>query len=114
MGYVRPIEEVKPFYNFFMGWQEGVQKKWYCGIEGVTFIWHGEWSNPELGYNGYAINESTATDGLFNEFYDETGKDNLDEFAKWLKQNKDLLFDTLNSLIDAYKEEHKCKNILVQ
>ena len=29
MQTVRPIEEVKPFYNFLMGWQEGVQKKWY-------------------------------------------------------------------------------------
>lgn len=105
MEYVRPIEEVKPFYNFLMGWQEGEQKKWYCGIEGVTFIWHGDWSDPELGYNGYAINEPTATDGLYAIFHDETGKDDTDSFAEWLKGNKELFFETLDSLIAEHEKE---------
>ena len=105
MQIVRPIEEVKPFYNFLMGYKEGEPKKWYCGIEGVTFIWHGDWSDPELGYKGYAINEPTATDGLYAMFHEETGSDNNDAFSTWLKENKGLLFDALDYLIREKGEQ---------
>lgn len=80
-----------------------VEKKWYCGIEGVTFIWHGEWSDPEIGYNGYAFNEPQFTDGLYSFFHEETGKDDLDEFAKWLKANSYLLLETLDEAIIDYE-----------
>lgn len=103
MEYVRPIEEVKPFYNFLMGWQEGKEQKWYCGIEGVTFIWHGDWSDPELGYKGYAINEPSATDGLYEEYCEETEHDDIDEFGKWLQENKEMLFEVLDHLIEEGK-----------
>ena len=105
MEYIRPIEEVKPFYNFLMGWQEGVPKEWYCGIEGITFIWHGAWNDPEIGYKGYAFNEPTFTDGLYAEFHEETGIDGFDEFGVWLKDNSDLLTDTLDQAIAQYEEE---------
>lgn len=100
---IRPLSEVKPFYNFFMGWQEGVEQKWYCGIEGVTSIWHGEWSDPEIGYNGYAFNEPLFTDGLYSIFHEETGKDDVDEFAKWLKVNSYLLLEILDEAIIDYE-----------
>lgn len=103
MQLVRPITDVKPFYNFLMGWQEGKEQKWYCGIEGVTFIWHGDWSDPELGYKGYAINEPSATDGLYAEYFEETGHDDIDEFGKWLQKNKEMLFEVLDYLIEEGK-----------
>ncbi|MCR5453176.1 MAG: hypothetical protein K6F00_11170 [Lachnospiraceae bacterium] len=102
MDIVRKIEEVKPFYNFLMGWQEGVPKEWYCGIEGISFIWHGEWADPELGYKGYAINEPSAVDGLYDEYYEETRKDDFNAFISWLKVNKHLLIETLDCLIYDY------------
>lgn len=105
MQIVRPIKEVKPFYNFLMGYQEGKQEEWYRGIEGVTFIWHGAWNDPELGYKGYAINEPTATDGLYAMFHEETGSDNHDDFTTWLQENKGELFDTLDYLIGEEGEQ---------
>lgn len=103
---IRPLSEVRPFYNFFMGWQEGIPKKWYCGIEGITFIWHGEWGDPEIGYKGYAFNEPTYMDGLYDLFYEETGKDNLEDFAIWLKENSCLLTEMLDEAIEQYRKEN--------
>lgn len=103
MQLVRPITDVKPFYNFLMGYKEGEPKKWYCGIEGVTFIWHGAWADPELGYKGYAINEPSATDGLYAEYCEKTGHDDIGEFGKWLQENKEMLFEVLDYLIEEGK-----------
>ena len=105
METIRPLSNVKPFYNFLMGWNEGIPKKWYCGIEGITFIWHGEWSDPEIGYKGYAFNEPTFVDGLYDVFYEETGKDNHDEFIEWLKNNSYMLTERLDEVIDNYRHE---------
>lgn len=107
MQTIRPLSEVKPFYNFLMGWQEGIPKEWYCGIEGITFIWHGEWSDPEIGYKGYAFNEPTFTDGLYDIFNEETGKDTVEEFAIWLKDNSYLLAEDLDEAIAQYEEEEE-------
>lgn len=103
MEIIRPLSEVKPFYNFLIGWMEGVPKEWYCGIEDITFIWHGEWSDPEIGYHGYAFNEPTFVDGLYAIFHEETGLDDIDAFSVWLKENSDLLFDSLNEAIADYE-----------
>ena len=105
MQVVRPIEEVKPFYNFLMGYKEGEPKEWYRGIEGVTFIWHGAWSDPELGYKGYAINEPTAVDGIYSMFREETGSDDDDGFNAWLQKNKDILFETLDYLSEEERSQ---------
>ena len=44
---------------------------WY-GVPGSTFVWHGEWSDPEIyfEYKGeqYVINGSEAEDWLWNNF----------------------------------------------
>ena len=105
MRTIVPLSEIQPDYNFLMGYHTGVQKEWYCGIEGVTSIFMGAWSDPMIGYKGYAFNEPWFTDGLYDEFYEETGIDDVDEFAKWLKENSDLLICYLDEAIDQYEEE---------
>ena len=105
MQTIRPLSEVRPDYNFLMGYYTGVPKEWYCGIEGVSFIWHGAWSDPEIGYKGYAFNEPTYTDGLYSMFYEETGRDDTDEFVIWLKSNSYLLTEMLDEVIESYERE---------
>ena len=105
MTTIRPLSEIQPDYNFLMGYHTGVQKEWYCGIEGVTSIFMGAWNDPMIGYKGYAFNEPWFTDGLYDEFYEETGSDDVNEFAKWLKENSDLLICYLDEAIDQYEEE---------
>ena len=45
----------------------------YRGAKGVEFIGHGEWSDPELIYNGYSFNYWDIEDALWNDFLEETG-----------------------------------------
>lgn len=111
--WIRPIGEVKEFYNFLMGWTEGKPKEWYCGVEGVTHIWHGEWSDPEIGYKGYAINEPTATDGMYGWYREDTGNDDPNEFAEWLREHKDDWFTELDELIQSYEEEQSQRQFKV-
>lgn len=103
--WIRPASEVVTWHNYFMGWTEGKPERWYCGIEGVSFVWHGEWSDPEIIYKDYAINEPTATDGMYEYYREETGHDDPDEFAEWLRENKDSWFGELDELIALYEEE---------
>lgn len=104
MQTMKPLSEVKPDYNFLMGYHTGVQKEWYCGIEGVTSIFMGAWNDPMIGYKGYAFNEPWYTDGLYEEFYEETKQDDVDKFAEWLKANSHLLTDTLDEAIAQFEE----------
>jgi len=111
--WIRPIEEVKESYNFLMGWTEGKPREWYCGVEGVTFIWHGAWGDPEIGYKGYAINEPTATDFIYEKYREDTGNDEPDEFAGWLRENKEDWFSELDELIAQYEEEQSQRQFKV-
>lgn len=41
----------------------------------------GAWSDPMIGYKGYAFNEPWYTDGLYDEYAFENGNDSIEGFA---------------------------------
>ena len=43
---------------------------WY-GIEGIGFIWHGAWSDPEIEYKGKRINSTIVEDTMWERFREE-------------------------------------------
>ena len=43
---------------------------WY-GIEGIGFIWHGEWADPEIEYKGKRINSYIVEDTMWERFREE-------------------------------------------
>jgi hypothetical protein len=43
----------------------------YCGIEGIGYISHGEWSDAELEYNGKLFNENVVSDVMWKRFIEE-------------------------------------------
>lgn len=88
-----------------MGYYTGVPREWYCGIEGVMSIFMGAWNDPLIGYKGYAFNEPYYTDRLYDLFYEETGKDNVDDYAVWMEANSHLLIETLDEAIEEYERE---------
>lgn len=104
---IKPLSEVKRDYNFLMGYHTGIPKMWYCGIEGITFIYMGDWNDPLIGYKDYAINEPYAIDGFWSEYQEETKRSDYDEFAVWLKEHKELLFDSLDDIINTYRNMEK-------
>lgn len=51
-----------------MGWKE--LPNWY-GIENIGFVWHGEWSDPEIEYKGKRINSFIVEDTMWERFKEE-------------------------------------------
>lgn len=105
--WVRPLSEVKEDYNFLMGYHIGKKQEWYRGIEGIYFIFNGEWSDPEIGYKGYAFNE-TYLDFMwdyYNEECEEKGIEaDIDEgYTQYLQDNRWQIFEFLDGLIEDYK-----------
>ena len=41
--------------------------KWH-GVEGTTFIYHGEWSDPEVWYDGEELNANSLEDYMWEEY----------------------------------------------
>lgn len=76
----------------------------YFGVEGLEYIPHGEWADPELLYKGRMFNYWDVFDTLFEEFlednpdYDDSEAEEL--FDKYLQENpseiESVLYDLMN------------------
>lgn len=51
----------------------------YRGVADSVFIWHGEWSDPEIYYGGYLINSNDVEDMLWYRWKDYAEEEGLDE-----------------------------------
>lgn len=69
------------------------------GIKDIGFVWHGEYSDPELEYQGVRVNLHDVEDTMWDYFYDETGSEDEDEFAKYVLENVQDVYDILNELV---------------
>lgn len=70
-------------------------KKWWYGIEGIEFVWHGEWSAPGLCIDGTEVDVYDVEDYFIEKYREETGDDtdNEEHFAAWMKQNADEVLE---------------------
>lgn len=79
-------------------------KKWFYGIYGIEFIYHGDWSDPELIWHKKSFNYYDVETPLYYDYVDycnENGtKPNDDDFAAWAKKNAALASDYLQNLMD--------------
>lgn len=50
----------------------------YRGVADSVFIWHGEWSDPEIYYGGYLMNYNDVEDMLWSGWEDYATENNLD------------------------------------
>ena len=85
--------------------------KLYCNVPGVYFIWHGSWSDPEVMYQDKLFNLPTDIETPLYGYYCDDCKakgieEDEDDFAEWVENNPDDVYEILNSLIEAgiYKE----------
>lgn len=60
---------------------------WY-GIEDVGFIWHGQWSDPEIEYKSKRINCYIVEDTMWDRFK-EDGFCDEDLFGNYMRENAD-------------------------
>ena len=70
-------------------------KNWY-GIEGITFLYHGEWADPEIEYKGHIFNSWD----IENAFYDDWKESNSDiPFEDYMMQEGESVKEYLDDYI---------------
>lgn len=58
-------------------------KETYRGVPGSTYIWHGEWVDPEILWHGVELNANDVEEGLYYAFKDACSDDwDREEFEK--------------------------------
>lgn len=60
---------------------------WY-GIEGIKFIWHNEWADPEIEYKGERCSCYIIEDTMW-ERYKEDDLSDPEEFGRYMLENAD-------------------------
>lgn len=84
---------------------------WY-GIEGIGFIWHNSWADPELEYKGKIVNSYIVEDTMWERWiYDDD--DNLiperendeDGFGNFMRENAEGVYELLENIIENMEVE---------
>ena len=78
-------------------------KAWFYGIQGIEFVWHGEWSDPTLIYKGREFNYydiETPMWEIYKEDCEEAGTNaDEDEFAVWMQENGDYVRSYMDDIM---------------
>lgn len=70
------------------------------GIEGVGYIYHGEWSDPEIEYKGKRFNIHDVEYIMRGCFCIMFGSEHFHEFSRYIEVNTQYVYDILNELIE--------------
>lgn len=80
---------------------------WY-GISDVGFVWHNEWSDPEIEYKGKRINANIIEDSMWDRWIrDDDGKlidgreNDDDGFKKFMLDNKDEVYELIELAMES-------------
>lgn len=76
------------------------EDNWY-GIKGATFIYHGDYCDPEVEYKGVSLNYWAIQDGLWEVFKDENPEGTEKEFDKWMETHPEEVKSELELQYDA-------------
>jgi hypothetical protein len=79
-------------------------KSYFYGIYGIEFIYHGQWSDPELIWLGKSFNYYDLENALYADYQEDAHNgENAPDFEIWVKNNAYLARYYLQSLL-----ENKC------
>ena len=77
---------------------------WY-GIEGIGFIYHGDWSDPEIEYKGKRINSTIVEDTMWERFREECETDGvtptMDEFELYMEANPEDVYELIELAMEV-------------
>ena len=76
------------------------EDNWY-GIKDAKFIYHGDYSDPEVEYKGVSLNYWAIQDGLWEVFKDENPEGTEKEFDKWMETHPEEVKSELDLQYDA-------------
>lgn len=65
-------------------------KDTYRGVPGSTYIWHGEWADPEILWDGVELNANDVEESLWLSYKDECSENGEqpteDGYENWLEE----------------------------
>lgn len=83
---------------------------WY-GISDIGYIWHGEWSDPEIEYKGKRINATIVEDTMWERWIrDDDGRlidgreSDDDGFKKFMSDNKDEVYELIELAMESEEQ----------
>ena len=82
------------------------EKKWFYGIEGLEFVWNGEWSDPYVVCGDKVLDYYDIENPMweiYREECEENGEEeDISKFVEWMKTNEDVVRGLVDDLIDAH------------
>lgn len=77
----------------------------WMGIKGFRFVYHGDWSDPEVVWHGHVMNAHALEDAMW-ELYEERCKEEEvktteDGFVQFCKDEVECLREFAQNLIDC-------------
>ena len=83
-----------------------MEKQMYRGISDVYILWHGEWADPELSYQGKVVNywdvEETVID-WYREERQSMGLSVIDDYNEFLKYFRNHISEIKQLILDIYE-----------
>lgn len=80
---------------------------WY-GIDDIGFVWHNEWSDPEIEYKGKRMNVNIIEDSMWQRWiYDDDGNFlkekayDQDGFAQFMKENVNEVYELIELTMES-------------
>ena len=92
-------------------------KETYRGVPKSIYIWHGEWSDPEIFYQGKLLNANDIEDALWDQYQEECKEDgvepNDDSYEKWADERaQDYLDDVIFGMTESKNHKKISENDL--
>lgn len=84
--------------------------KWWYGIEGIYFIWHNEWADPEIEMDGEVLNMHDVEDSMWERF-NEDGYADPELFPQYMKENEEEVKEEFRIMVELYKKLNEGKEI---
>lgn len=87
-------------------------KDTYRGVPNSIFISHGEWSDPEIYYDGKTLNGTDIEDGLWSMYQEECREDgtepNENEYEEWANERaQDYLDDVIFGMSESSRRRNR-------
>jgi hypothetical protein len=80
---------------------ENKRKPNYCGIEGIKFIYRGEWADPELYYKDRYFNVYEVEDVFYTEYEEDCEQGYFSgTYAEYAYSRKEEIYDLLDWIIE--------------
>lgn len=78
-----------------------MSNNFYRGTEGIEYVSHGAWNDPELIYDGKSFNYWDIDNALWDMFYEEIAEDGMDPFSCEVAFNEYVQDNAVNYLEDC-------------